>query len=487
MSQNTIRGTTSERFNGDLPKQTAEEAAQQIPSDATLAVSGFGSVGYPKAVPLALADEERELTLTVVSGGSVGGEIDTALVEQGAIERRFPFQSKRASRDAINDGTIAFHDRHIATLGDEVRYGKLADPDIALIEAVAVGNGWLIPSTSVGHTPAYVESADQVLVEVNVAQPLGLQQLHDIYQQKAPPRRESLPLASADDRVGSCRVEFDSSKLLGVVEVDRPDTPYTFRTPKEVERTISSNLGTFLKSEVDRNPIYAEQVHVQFGVGSIGNAMIDVIKSDVFSEREVHYFGEVIQDGLLDLLDRDLIESASATSLALSEEGQGRLFDGLDRYASDIVVRPGDVSNHAGVINRFGVIGINSALNVDIYGNANSTHVGGTDIINGIGGSSDYLRHCPVGIVALPSTTSGGTSRIVPMVKHVDHTEHDIDVVVTEYGVADLRGATPRERTAKMIQCAHPDVRDRLTEYTERANYHGGHIPHDLETAFNWQ
>jgi succinyl-CoA:acetate CoA-transferase len=486
MSQTTIRGTVSERLNGDLPKRTPEAAAQLIAPDATLAVSGFGSVGYPKAVPLALAESDRDLSLAVVSGGSVGGEIDTKLIEQDAIERRFPFQAQSESRAAINDGSIAFHDRHIASLGDEVCYGPLADPDIALIEAVAVGDDWLIPSTSIGHTPAYVAAADRVIVEVNEAQPLGLQQLHDVYRQAAPPQRESLPLASPDDRIGSCRVEFDPAKLAGVVTVDRPDTPYSFRTPSDVERDISENLGAFLEEEVRRNPIYTEDVHVQFGVGSIGNAMIEVIQSEAFSDRTVHYFGEVFQDGLLDLLDQGVIASASATSLALSEDGQRRLFEDLDRYASDIVVRPGDVSNHADVIDRFGVIGINSALNVDIYGNANSTHIGGTDIVHGIGGSSDFLRHCPVGIVALPSVTNGGTSRICPMVRHVDHTEHDIDVVVTEHDVADLRGAAPRERADKLIQCAHPDVRGGLRAYVERATTGGGHIPHDLETAFGW-
>jgi len=485
MSQTTIRGAVSERLNGDLPKRTPEAAAQLIASDATLAISGFGSVGYPKAVPLALADSSRDLSLTVVSGGSVGGEIDTKLVEEGAIERRFPFQARTESRAAINGGSIAFHDRHIASLGDEVCYGVLADPDVALVEAVAVGEDWLIPSTSIGHTPAYVESADRIIVEVNEAQPLELQRLHDVYRQSPPPDRESLPLASSDDRIGSCRVEFGPTKLVGVVSVDGSDTPYSFRTPSDTERAISENLGEFLETELRRNPIYDEEVHVQFGVGSVGNAMIEVIQSEAFSDHTVHYFGEVFQDGLLDLLDQGAIESASATSLALSEAGQRRLFDDLDRYASDIVVRPGDVSNHADAIDRFGVIGINSALNVDIYGNANSTHIGGTDVVNGIGGSSDFLRHCPVGIVALPSVTSGGTSRVRPMVAHVDHTEHDIDVVVTEHGVADLRGATPRERADDLIQCAHPDVRAELQEYVGRATTDQGHIPHDLDTAFD--
>jgi succinyl-CoA:acetate CoA-transferase len=123
---------------------------------------------------------------------------------------------------------------------------------------------------------------------------------------------------------------------------------------------------------------------------------------------------------------------------------------------------------------------------VDVYGHVNSTHIGGTHVVNGVGGSADFTRHCPLAVVVLPSMTGGGTSRVVPMVSHVDHTEHDVDVVVTEQGVADLRGLSPRERAAELLECAHPDVRGDLRAYLDRAGG-SGHIPHDLGTAFDWQ
>jgi len=477
-----------ERLPESVPRQSPGEAAAQVPADATLGVSGFGSVGYPKGIPLALAESGRDLSLTVVSGGSVGDEIDTALVEADAVERRYPFQARAVIREAINGGTVAFHDRHISALGDEVVHGRLADVDVAVIEAVAVGEDWLLPSTSIGHTPAYVAAADRLYVEVNSAQPLALQRLHDVYRRQAPPMREPIPLSRPDERIGSPRVQFDPEKLAGVVTTDRPDTPYSFRTPGETERAISGNLAEFLAAELDRNPILADSVQFQFGVGSIGNAMIDTIDAVDFGDRTVHYLGEVFQDGLLDLLDRGRIASASATSLALSEEGQDRLFANLSRYASDVVVRPASVSNSPEVIDRFGVIGINSALSVDVYGHANSTHVNGTHVVNGIGGSGDFTRSCPLSIIALPSTTSGGTSRVVPMVTHVDHTEHDVDVVVTEHGLADLRGLSPRERADRMIaECADPDVRPDLRAYRDRAADTAGNIPHHLPSAFDWR
>jgi len=477
-----------ERFVGDLPRTDAERAAASIPADATVLVSGFGSVGYPKAVPLALAADERERALTVVSGGSVGEEIDVTLVEAGAIARRYPFQATPQARAAINDRTIAFSDRNVSTVGDDVQYGRLATPDVAVVEAVAVGEDWLIPSTSIGQTPAFVEAAPALIVEVNRTQPLALQAVHDVYRPEAPPARQPIPLTEPDERIGDAKIRFDPEKLTAVVETSRPDSTYSFREPTDDDRALAAQFGAFLADELRRNPAFEQSVPLQFGVGSIGNALMGELVELEFDDREVIYFGEVIQDGLLDMLDAGALRCASATTLALTEEGQRRFFDGIDRYADDVVLRPTDVSNDAGLINRFGVVGVNSAIEVDIYGHANSTNVRGSRMINGIGGSGDFNRNALVSVCALPSTLDDGSlSRIVPMTFHVDHTEHDLDVVVTEQGVADLRGCSPVERAERIIdECAHPSVRPRLREYLDAASASGGHIPHDLQRAVDW-
>lgn len=133
---------------------------------------------------------------------------------------------------------------------------------------------------------------------------------------------------------------------------------------------------------------------------------------------------------------------------------------------------------------------MNTALEVDIYGNVNSTHVSGTKMMNGIGGSGDFARNARLGIFVTKSYAKGGNiSSIVPMVSHVDHTEHDVDVIVTEQGVADLRGLAPKERAALIIDnCAHPDYREQLWQYYNDANEATGghHTPHDLEKALSW-
>ncbi|WP_411965858.1 acetyl-CoA hydrolase/transferase C-terminal domain-containing protein [Haloferax sp. YSMS24] len=480
--------TLTQRVNDGLGTESAESAASRVESDAIVCVSGFGSVGNPKAVPSALARDGRSLSLTIISGGSAGGIIDGDLFEANAVARRYTYQAESASRRAVNAREVAFQDRHIGRLGEAVILGELPPPDVAIVEAVAVGDGWFVPSTSLGHVRSFVEAAETLIVEVNDAQPVELEAFHDIYRVPMPPRDEAIPLFEPAARIGTSTVTFDPEKLVSVVETDEPDDPYEFRTPRDVDRAIADNLGTFLREEVERNPALSESVRLQFGVGSLGNALMAELGTVDFGDRDIIYFGEVIQDGLLDLIDADVLQSASATSLALSRDGQRRLFDDVDRYASKVVLRPASISNRAELIDRFGVIAVNSTLEVDLSGHANSTHLNGTDVLNGIGGSGDYCRNGMVSILTLASTTAGGAiSRIVPMVPHVDHTEHDFGVVVTEHGVADLRRLAPHERATELIEnCADPSFVDELTDYVEAATARGGHIPHDLGRALSW-
>jgi succinyl-CoA:acetate CoA-transferase len=295
-------------------------------------------------------------------------------------------------------------------------------------------------------------------------------------------------VTSADDRIGTSHVSFDPSKLIGVVETDRRDQTYEFRDATRSEQAIATNLQAFLETEVRSSPLFSDTVHFQVGVGSLGNTLMGALGEADFGDRSLVYFGEVIQDGLLDLIEADELVAASATSLALSTAGQRRLFENVEEYAETIVLRSAKISNNPALIDRFGVLAINSALEIDIFGHVNSTHIDGSQVVNGIGGSADFSRHSPLSIVALPSTVSDPTrSRVVPVVSHTDQTEHDVDVVVTEHGVADLRGTSPRERATRIIEsCSHPDFRSHLREYVSEQDGNG-HIPHDLDAALDWQ
>jgi acetyl-CoA hydrolase len=161
-----------------------------------------------------------------------------------------------------------------------------------------------------------------------------------------------------------------------------------------------------------------------------------------------------------------------------------QIVDDIDFFASRIILRPQEISNHPGVIRRLGVIALNTAIEVDIYGNVNSSHVYGMDIINGIGGSGEFTRNSYLSIFMSPSIAKGGRiSSIVPMCPHVDNNEHSVQIVVTEQGLADLRGLGPMQRARIIIEkCAHPAYRDYLYQYIQDARL--GHIRHDLTRCF---
>ena len=179
---------------------------------------------------------------------------------------------------------------------------------------------------------------------------------------------------------------------------------------------------------------------------------------------------------------------ASATSFALSPEYAEKMNREAARNREYLVTRPLQISNSPEVIRRMGLIASNGMIEADIYGNINSTHVSGTRLMNGIGGSDDFTRNAFASTFISPSVAKDGAiSAVVPFASHIDHTEHDAMVVITEDGYADLRGLAPRDRVAKMISVAHPDYRPLLEEYYQRAatNSHL-HTPHDLPTAFSF-
>ena len=205
-------------------------------------------------------------------------------------------------------------------------------------------------------------------------------------------------------------------------------------------------------------------------------------------------YTEVLQDGMLEMLKSGTLAFASSTALSLSSAGMREFLDHLDFYRDRILLRPQEISNHPEVIRRLGVIAMNGMIEADLYGNVNSTHVMGTRIMNGIGGSGDFARNAYLSLFMSASTAKNGAiSCIVPMASHVDHTEHDVQVIVTEQGLADLRGLAPRQRSRLLIdRCAHPQYRDALTDYVERAEARarsgraGMHTPHLLQEALAW-
>ncbi|MBI0329366.1 acetyl-CoA hydrolase/transferase family protein [Burkholderia plantarii] len=477
--------------------RTADEAAALIAPSMTVAMSGFTGSGYPKAVPAALATRisaaharGEDFRINVLTGASTAPELDGALAKADGISMRLPYQSDPVLREKINAGELDYQDIHLSHVAQYAWFGLFGELDVAVVEVAGIReDGLLIPSASVGNNKTWLDQARKVILEVNSRQPLGLDGMHDIYYGTAlPPHRKPIPLVSADDRIGEPYLRCPADKIIAIVETDAPDRSNAFSAPDETSKQIAGHLIEFLRHEIGRGRLPANLLPLQSGVGNITNAVLAGLGEGGFTNLTA--YTEVIQDGMLDLLVNGTLSFASATALSLSPDAVKRFADDIALFRKKILLRPQEISNHPELVRRLGCIAMNGMIEADIYGNVNSTHVMGTKIQNGIGGSGDFARNGYLSCFMSASTAKGGTiSRIVPMASHVDHTEHDVGVVVTEQGLADLRGLSPRQRAHKIIDtCAHPDYRPMLADYFERASHEsfGKQTPHLLGEALSW-
>ncbi|MCY7340582.1 MAG: acetyl-CoA hydrolase/transferase family protein [Pseudonocardia sp.] len=476
---------------------SAEEAAEFIPAGSNVGMSGFTGSAYPKAVPGAMVARAREAkaageqyAVSVWTGASTAPELDGAMAEVDSVHLRMPYQSDPISRAKINAGLMDYMDVHLSHVAQMVWEGFFGHMDVALIEVAGItAEGELIPSTSVGNNKTWIDQADKVILEVNYAQPLGLEGMHDIYYgTELPPNRKPLMISEASDRVGVPYLHVAPEKVIAVVETNSPDRNTPFKAPDADSEKIAGHALEFLTHEVEMGRLPATLLPIQSGVGNIANAVLMGLDKGPF--RPLTSYTEVIQDGMLQMLRSGTVSMASATAFSLSEVGLEDLIEHIDFFRERIILRPQEISNHPEVIRRLGCLAMNGMLEADIYGNVNSTHLMGSSMMNGIGGSGDFARNAFISMFFSPSTAKGGKiSCIVPMVSHVDHTEHDTHVIVTEQGLADLRGLPPRRRAQQIIDhCAHPDYRDALQDYLDRATAtaKGKHTPHILEESLSW-
>ena len=468
---------------------SAADAAALIKDGMTVGMSGFTRAGEAKAVPRALAERagSEPLQINLMTGASLGNDLDKQLTEAGVLARRMPFQVDSTLRRAINDGTVMFIDQHLSDTVEQIRNQQLKKPDIAIIEAVAITEqGHIVPTTSVGNSASFAIFAKQVIVEINLAHSPNLEGLHDIYIPTYRPTRTPIPLTGCEQRIGSGAIAIDPAKIAAIVITDQPDSYSTVTPPDAETQGIADHLIAFFASEVNAGRLPKNLGPLQAGIGSIANAVMCGLIDSPFEDLVM--YSEVLQDSTFELIDAGKMRFASGCSITLSERCNARVFGNLDAYRDKLVLRPQEISNHPEIVRRLGIIGINTALEFDLYGNVNSTHVGGTRMMNGIGGSGDFARNAHLAIFVTKSIAKGGAiSSVVPMVSHVDHTEHDVDILVTEQGLADLRGLAPRERARAVIDnCVHPDFRAELNDYFERACERGGHTPHILREAMQW-
>lgn len=470
------------------PILTPQEAACYINDGDGVGISGFTLSGTPKAVLPEVAKRAEEahaagkpFKINLYSGASTGDTIDGMLARAKALNFRAPFISNPTVRDAINAKEIKYTDLHLSLMAQDLRYGYLGKVDVAILEAVDItpdGKVYLTTAGGIGQTVANL--ADRIIIERNsFHNTIGL---HDVYEPKDPPYRTEIPIYKASDRIGKPYVQVDPQKVVGVVEVNMPNEQVVFKELDPVTRKIGENVVGFILNDIKRGIIPATGLPIQSGIGNVANAVLKAL-GDSNELPPLDLYSEVLQDSVIELMEAGRVKAGSTCSLSLSQECLQHVYDNLDQFRDRLILRPSEISNHPEIIRRLGLIAMNTAIAVDLYGCVNSSHIGGTRLMNGIGGSGDFARNAYVSIFMCPSTQKAGAiSSIVPMVTHADHTEHDVRVVVTEWGVADLRGKSPDERAKLLIEnCAHPEYRNLLWDYLKITKK--GHVSHNVAAA----
>lgn len=473
-----------------LKVMSADEAASLVKNGDNVGCSGFTHAGCPKVVPGAIARMANEehakgnpFKINLFTGASTGDKLDGELTRAEAINFRTPYQTNNDMRKAINNETIKFCDLHLSTLAQDIRYGFYGNIDVAIIEACDVTeDGEIVPTCGVGISPTVSRLARVVIVELNRWNPKEMRGMHDIPEPLDPPFRRDIPIYTVKDRVGGNAIKIDPAKIV-VVETNEPNEGGKFAPVDDVTSKIGNNVANFFIKEMAEGRMPKTFLPVQSGVGNIANAVLAAM-GDSKEIPDFEVYTEVIQDAVIGLMENGRVKFASGCSLTVSNDCIEHIYKNLDYFKERIILRPSEYSNNPEVIRRLGLIAINTAIEADIYGNINSTHIMGTKMMNGIGGSGDFTRSAYVSIFVTPSVAKDGKiSSFVPMVSHEDHSEHSVKIIVSEYGVADLRGKAPRERAETIIEnCAHPDYRPLLREYL--ANCKPGHTPIDLYNAF---
>jgi succinyl-CoA:acetate CoA-transferase len=453
----------------------------------TVAMSGYSMAGYPKAVVEALVQRKQsgeDLSFGLITGANVPW-LDETLGSANLVIRRAPMLASRTLAAQANNGSLNYVEQQMSKMPRLLRNGSLGDIDVAVVEALGFDkNGDLIPSSSIGMTHYLMDAADEIIVEINAAQPEVLRSLHDMYIPAAAPDTQPIPLVRTNQRIGKSGIEVDPKKIRYIVETDIPERMGAQPSGTAVTKNIADHLFNFLELEIRETGGYLPPI--QTGFGSIADSVANGFQQSGF--RNLQFYCGGITEPVMELLASGKATALSTGGLGMSERVEQILHD-TPNLRDHLVIRNGDITNSAEVIGRLGLVALNTGIEIDIYGNVNSSHIAGSRVVNGIGGGAGFAQNAGLSVILIPSTAKGGAiSNIVPMASHQDIGEHDVDVVITEHGIADLRGLDDGERADAIVtHCASEAYRGQLTAYLQTAREQcGGHHPQLPEAAFGW-
>ena len=480
----------------NYPILTAEEAAEMIQHGDLLGIGGFGPSGSPKAIPPALAQKARReheaghhFKLDIVTGASIGASCDGELAAADAIDRRLPFSVNAELRKAFNTGRVRYNDLNLSDNASQLRQGITGKMDWGIIEACDIqevhGKLRIYLTAGIGIAPTICRVAQKgVFIELNSWHSTRLIGMHDIYEIEAPWYRTPVRITQPVEHIGMPYIEIAPERIRGVVETHLPDEARVMMPATDVTDQIGKNVADFLHWNMQKGYIFKNKLTLQSGVGSGANAVLGALGSHP-EVPNFNIYTEVLQEEPLRLIQEGRIVAASTGALTIGSEHLQQLYEHIDDYRGRLLLRPSEISNCPEIIARLGICSLNTAIEVDIYGHVNSTKICGSKMMNGVGGSADFTCNAMLSMFTCGSTTKDGRiSSIVPFCSHIDHTEHYVDAIITEYGVADLRNKCATEKAEALIEIAHPDYRPLLRDYQKLAQKGGGHTPHLLSAAF---
>jgi acyl-CoA hydrolase len=487
----------SERIkDNDLVRRVMdpEEVILKIfPKRGSIAFGGMAGTAYPKVIPKALYEYITKyginLDYIIYGGGSTGADFDE-YISKIDIKRKYPFgASSEKLRKLVNLRTFEVSDLWLYEYSRWIRLGvferKLGKIDIAVIEATGITeDGGIIPSSSVDVTPSFIEAADKIVIELSIIKPQMLG-IHDIYLQ---PLGSPIPIKNPLDRVGTITYKVPRSKIAAIVISEYDDSEKIhYSKGSEIDRKVAENVISFLNEEIEKDPnLKSEYVTLQPAAGPIASLMAERISE---LKTNLSIWGEAATINWLLALSGNVkgISSSVLYTLPGDKKYRDLFYEEFESFKNHIVLRPYEIANNPQIMLRFIHIVIQQAIEIDLFGHANITHIG-NNLYGGVGGSGDHARSSYLTIIALPSITSSGIPRIVPFINHVDIPEHDVDVIVTEQGWADLRLLSPIERAKVIInKCAHPSYKDLLEQYLDRLLKEEGHQPINFTEALSFK
>ncbi|MDA3056707.1 MULTISPECIES: propionyl-CoA--succinate CoA transferase, partial [unclassified Campylobacter] len=342
---------------------SATKAAKLIPHGALIGFGGFVGAGAPIVVPMALAQraeklhaQGKEFQIKALTGASTDPNLDGVLARAGAVSFRAPFNTDKDMRISVNSNKTKYMDIHLSSLAQYAESGFFGEMDFAIVEISGITeDGKLVPSTSVGNAQNWLNIAKKVILEVNISQPLELEKLHDVAVLARSPYQKEIPINEVGDRIGTPYLTVDPDKVVAVVVANTPDRVNKFTPLDEISIAIGDNVVKFFEQEVKAGRLPKDTLlPLQSGVGNIPNAVLAALKKA--SYKELNFYTEVIQDGLLELIKEGIAGTVSSASLYLSFEATQDFRENINFYSKHIVLRPQELSNNPEVIRRLGVI-----------------------------------------------------------------------------------------------------------------------------------